>query len=410
MTTDNSLVILGRQPALGLAELESLYGADKVRPAGNEAALLRLEPKSVDFARLGGAIKLCKILDVFETISWSDTQRFLAQTAQGLALRLPEGKMQLGLSAYGLNVKPQQLLAAGLTLKKTIKQAGRSVRLVPNQESALNSAQVLHNHLTGLTGCELVLVRDGAKTICAQTVAEQDIESYTLRDRGRPKRDPRVGMLPPKLAQIIVNLAGKHVPPPGSIIDPDHPANKNPQPARLLDPFCGTGVVLQEALLMGYDVYGTDLEPRMVDYSTANLAWLRERYGFTRKYELAAGDATTFQWQTPVDLVASETYLGQPFNSFPAPEKLTQVRGSCNTIIEKFLTNIGRQIKSGTRLCLAVPAWQEKSGQFVHLPLLDHLEQLGYNRVKFEHARPEELIYSREGQIVGRELLVITRK
>ncbi|HEY1835777.1 MAG TPA: hypothetical protein VGG13_03070 [Candidatus Saccharimonadales bacterium] len=397
MTTKESLVILGRQPALGLAELESLYGADKLQPAGNEAALLKITPESVDFARLGGAIKVCSVLDVLETTKWPAIQNFLEQAAPKLAAQLPEGKMQLGLSTYELGVNPQQLLAAGLNLKKAIRKTGRSVRLVPSQGSALNSAQVLHNHLTGPTGCELVLVRDGDKTICAQTIAEQDIESYTLRDRGRPKRDARVGMLPPKLAQIIINLA----------VGAQQPS----QNFTLLDPFCGTGVILQEALLTGFSAYGSDIESRMVDYSSTNTSWLYANHHELRGFlSLDTGDATIHQWKKKFQFVASETYLGQPFSSFPTPEKLEQVRGTCNAIIEKFLANIGRQIKPGTRLCLAVPAWQEKPGQFIHLPLLDHLRELGYNRVKFGHARAQGLIYSREGQIVGRELLVITRK
>jgi hypothetical protein len=61
-------------------------------------------------------------------------------------------------------------------------------------------------------------------------------------------------------------------------------------------------------------------------------------------------------------------------------------------------------------MCIAVPAWQQKPNLFIHLPVLDHLEKLGYNRVRFEHAQAKELIYSREDQVVARELLVITRK
>jgi hypothetical protein len=46
-----SLCILGRQPALGLAELESLYGANRVQPL-NSAALLDIATKDINFKRL----------------------------------------------------------------------------------------------------------------------------------------------------------------------------------------------------------------------------------------------------------------------------------------------------------------------------------------------------------------------
>ena len=115
--------------------------------------------------------------------------------------------MKLGFSVYGLKVTPQQINASTLAIKKVIRSTGRSVRVVPNNELALNSAQVLHNQLTGALGWELIFVRDGDKTVLAQNIAEQDIEAYAARDQKRPKRDAKVGMLPPKLAQTIINLA-----------------------------------------------------------------------------------------------------------------------------------------------------------------------------------------------------------
>lgn len=395
MTQNRSLVILGRQPALGFAELESIFGARQVKPVGKEAAIIEVNPAVINLSRIGGSMKLCSVLGVFDTSKWPDLQQQLNRYLPNAMADIPDGKIQLGISAYGLSVKPQQLLAAGLNLKKALRATGRSVHLVPNQANALNSAQVLHNHLIGPTGFELVLVRHGNQTIYAKTIAEQDIESYTIRDRGRPRRDARVGMLPPKLAQIIINLAGNNADPPAT---------------RLLDPFCGTGVVLQEALLLDYNVYGTDLEQRMINFSRANLEWLKQQFGYRGDTELATGDATTFHWRSPIDRVACETYLGQPFNSFPASEKLEQVRNTCNTIIEKFLTNISQQLSPDARLCIAIPAWQQKPNLFIHLPVLDHLEKLGYNRVSFEYTRNQELIYSREDQVVARELLVITRK
>jgi len=433
-----SLIILGRQPALGLAELESLFGADKVTPFGDQAALLDVEAADVYFPRLGGAIKLCSTIATGYTTDFSRVQKLLTPQLPAFA-SLPEtGKITLGLSAYGLKISKEKLFAAGLTLKKQLRNADRSVRLVPLTEGThLNSAQVLHNKLLTDSGRELVFVSDGRQTVCAETVDEQNLESYTLRDRGRPKRDARVGMLPPKLAQTIINLAAGDV--------------NSSRSNTILDPFCGTGVLLQEAMLMGYDAYGTDLEPRMIEYTQKNLEWLRQEYNPPGQYNLAVGDATGFHWNSPIGHVASEAYLGRPFTTKPNPEILTKTVSDVNLILKKFLHNIGSQLESGTRLCLGVPAWNlepsreslhssavrddrrasersvrkkyvsteaESSARnvpnakirFKHLPLIDQLGDLGYNRVSFEHVRDEDLLYYREDQIVARELLVITRK
>lgn len=392
-----SVLILGRQPALGLAELESLYGAASVVPLAEHVTGLNITPETVDFARLGGSTRLCKVLAELPGTDWNKLEKHLAQTVPQHLQYLPEGKLKLGLSAIGFSVTPAKIIATGLTLKKVIKKAGRSVRLVPNQTAELNTAAVAHNNLTGDLGWELVAIATmHGTTLLAQTVAVQDIASYTLRDRGRPKRDARVGMLPPKLAQIIINLAT---------------ADTNPlHGAVVLDPFCGTGVVLQEALLMEFSVRGTDLEPRMVNYASKNLDWLNDIYDYlSMDYSVEVGDAANFTWPH-IDTIACETYLGRPFTETPSAEILAQTVSEVNLILKKFLQNVATQTKAGFRLCLAVPAWQTAPNQFKHLPLIDQLSDLGYNRVQFKHVSAQNLLYYRPDQIVARELLVITRK
>lgn len=407
-----SVCILGRQPALGLAELESLYGASAVSPISAGVAGLTLHASEVDFDRLGGSTRLAHVMAIVPTTDWKTLSAKLPELLSELALTLPDGKIQLGLSSFGLKVTPAKLNAAGLTLKKTLRGClGRSVRVIPNPELELNTAQVLHNHLVGPTGIELLLIagNDG-KTVLARTAKVQDIASYTLRDRGRPKRDARVGMLPPKLAQIIINLAGTH-PRSEFSIDRNTSYNQNPPQARLLDPFCGTGVLLQEAMLLGYSVLGTDIEQRMIDYSRTNLEWANTTLrSAPAPFDLENSDATSCTWQPPVDVVASETYLGRPFTERPSAAVLAQTVSEANLILKKFLQNIHDQLIPGTRLCLAIPAWQTHSGHFKHLPLIDRISELGYNRVRFERVRDEQLLYYREDQIVARQLLVITRK
>jgi tRNA G10 N-methylase Trm11 len=240
-------------------------------------------------------------------------------------------------------------------------------------------------------GMELLFIQVEGGVWLAQTVGIQDIEAYGARDQARPKRDAKVGMLPPKLAQIIINLT-------------------NPEPGTLvLDPFCGTGVILQETLIMGYPALGTDLEPRMVQYAQTNLEWLTSKFPVNAEYHVTVGDATSYKWPPTIGVIAAETYLGRPFSHRPAPDVLRQVISDVNTIHRKFLENVTEQTKPGFRLAIAVPAW--KIGKdFEHLPILDHLKELGYNRLSFQHAEDQDLIYHREGQIVGRELVTLIRK
>jgi tRNA G10 N-methylase Trm11 len=177
----------------------------------------------------------------------------------------------------------------------------------------------------------------------------------------------------------------------------------------VLDPFCGTGVVLQEAALLGCEVYGTDLQERMVRYTRDNIAWLQDykQKPIEKFFEVA--DATNHTWRPPLEKVVCETYLGQPLSGLPKPEKLQEIIRDCNTITSKFLRNLHNQLPTGARCTIAVPAWRV-GNQFKHLELLDHLEDLGYNRVSFQHSGDTDMIYHREDQIVARELLVLIVK
>lgn len=399
------IVFLGRQPALGLAELEAHFGAPALERISAGIALLHTQEKPT-FDRFGGIMKVAKLLTNLDYTDWNRLVRYIQTSLPDHLQYIPEGKITFGLSVYGIPAKPLQINAAALSIKKVIKQAGRSVRIVPNNEPELGTAQILHNKLTSPTGIELNLLCNDSQTLLSQTVWVQDIDAYRERDQERPMRDARVGMLPPKLAQIIINLAVA-----------DEPASNG---GRILDPFCGTGVVLQEATLMGYDAYGSDLEPRMVEYTQKNMEWLHEiglvnavnKDGsyWDEYYALEQADATAHHWSKSwFNHIACETYLGRPFAQQPDPQTLQKVISDVNIIHKKFLQNVATQTKPGFRMCIAVPAWHTKNG-IKHLPVLDQLAQLAYNRISFVHAGESELIYHREGQVVGRELVVLTRK
>ena len=283
------------------------------------------------------------------------------------------------------------------------RSKGVSLRLIPNAELALNTATSHHNKL-GLSNnhVELLVVRSASgKVIVAESIGAQNITAYARRDRDRPRRDAFVGMLPPKLAQLMINLAIGE-----SRFDGDT------QNKHILDPFCGTGTVLQEALLRGYSVHGTDLSQKMIDYTIENLSWLQKTHkNIGTILSIRQGDATNFQWVEAnfLSAVVCETYLGQPFSAPPRPEKLQEVIKNCNHIISEFLKNLAPQLKSGTSLCIAVPAWHDRHHRFTHLPLINQLENFGYTQVTLKNIRNEQLLYYRENQVVARELLILKK-
>ena len=390
------IATLGRQPEISFAELEAVFGRQNVQPATPDIATI--DADDIDLSILGGTTKIAKVItthnyankrdsDLFTDISRQITNHYTDKW------RSVDHKITLGISTYGFNIPPRAVQKTGIILKGSLKKSGVSLRLIPNTESALSTA-VSHNNKLGLSDnkVELIIVKTKTSVIIAESRGAQNITAYTRRDHGKPKRDAFVGMLPPKLAQIMLNLAL---------------GSKNDTPGLILDPFCGTGTVLQEALLRQFDVIGTDLSDKMVSYTQENLNWITKSHKHTGQIiEISQADATNNQWSNApqISAVVCETYLGQPFSAPPSPAKLKEVTGNCNHIILGFLKNIHPQLNPGTRLCIAVPAWRSKDGSLTHLPLTRDPSRLGFDLV-----RPP-MIYSRPDQVVARELLVLVVK
>ncbi len=406
------LAVLGRQPEISIAELEahfstshSLGGSCQVfsspKIGGNFGGPHPdLSPAHININRFGGVLKFAvelkeKPLDYL----------------QGL----PDGKITIGVSDYSRKASRKTALNEALKLKKILVRHGRSVRVVDNKEAVLSTATSLHNGLSGKNERKVELIK--VEDEWFRVIGVQDIDAYAKRDQARPARDAKVGMLPPKLAQILINLCGPLE--PGSVV---------------LDPFCGTGVVLQEALLMGYKAYGTDINERMIEYSRKNLEWLRSKYNSfssplarpslrgTRSavagsatantlskelYLLHQADATSFQWDQPIDAVACEGYLGRPFSKVPSDMELKEQKQECGGIVLGFLNNLAGQIKKNTPVVIAIPAWLRVNNTYERLDILDEIEKLGYN---VNNKSREGLLYSREGQVVARDIIILRKK
>lgn len=392
------IALLGRQPELSIAELERVYG-DVVWFNSQSARINTSE--TIDIQHLGGSQKIGRVVETIDSTDWRRVSDSIVKHYAHEWAAAP-GKVTLGISAYDFGVSGREVQKIGLILKSKLKQSGVSLRLIPNQDASLSTATAHHNKL-GLSDnkIELLIFKGRKHTIIAESVGTQNITALAARDQGRPRRDAFVGMLPPKLAQIMINMA----------LGSKAIELKNIQPKpRILDPFCGTGVLLQEAALLGAAVYGTDLAEKMIRYTRDNLNWLQDTAKMDIDWYIHEGDAMETKWQAPVDAIASEAYLGQPFSAPPSPAKLTEVRGNCNHIIGAFLSNVSKQLKPGTPVILAVPAWKDKEGGFTHLPLTQKVDSFGFERIKLSTVESDRLLYFRPDQVVARELLLLIKK
>jgi tRNA G10 N-methylase Trm11 len=380
------LAILGRQPEISYAELLSLYPG-KVTRLNEHCA--QIDDDSVSLERLGGSIKLGTHLGLLPLVPAQDLAKHLCSSDLAEAIATSsEGKLSFGLSLYGFTLSKGQHESLGLELKKCFKQLGRSARYVASK-GQLTAAQITHNKLLD-KGADIWVVKTTKGYVMASTVAVQDIAAYAERDHGRPARSAKVGMLPPKLAQMMINLTA-------------------PQAgARILDPFCGTGVILQEASLLGLEPYGTDIEPALIEMSKTNGDWLKDAHQ-TPEWTLEVGDATTHQWTGKIDAVVTEGYLGPALSKEPSTKELDHIKAEATKLTVDFLTNLAPQIAPATPVCITLPCW--KTGKkFSRVDILDQIDGLGYTQKEFLPVTYEHLLYVRADQIVGRQITVLTRK
>jgi tRNA (guanine10-N2)-dimethyltransferase len=389
-----SVLILGRHNNIALAELFSLYGENYFKYLTNNIALSSLEPVDFDIDRLGGILKIGRLLTQAETLDWDQIETFITNAIKA---QNKKHKVVFGISVYNHQLNPKQILKLSLNIKKRLALLNISSRFVVSDKLELNAAQIINNRLHKAQNYEFLIIKDNNLFRIGQTSMIQNINNYSKRDFKRPYRDSKVGMLPPKLAQIIINLA----------IGP----NFSQKDLVLLDPFCGSGVILQEALLMNVAVIGSDLNPRMVEYSKNNIEWLRKLYKLDSKLtsNIIEGDATNQSW-SGFDVVASETLLGPPLSRYPSESELSSILDNMNQLIRAFLYNLKPQLKRSGRVCLALPIWRNGPNQFKALPILDQIEAMGYNFIDFKSINSKQLIYIRDNQIVGRQLLIITKE
>jgi 2-polyprenyl-3-methyl-5-hydroxy-6-metoxy-1,4-benzoquinol methylase len=170
-----------------------------------------------------------------------------------------EGKTIFGISIYRatdeLKLGTLEMLERwGKTIKQTLKQSVQSVRYVESREPILSSVSVDKNGLVK-RGREFLVYeeKDGSFSV-AKTMAVQPFEELGARDFGRPGRDDTSGMLPPKLALMLINLTG---------------ATTN---QTLLDPFCGSGTVITEAMVLGFQsIIGSDISEKAVSDTKKNV-------------------------------------------------------------------------------------------------------------------------------------------
>lgn len=381
--------ILGSHPELSLAELQVVTGATPSDHAGITALFDAIEgnPDRL-LEQLAGTQKMGDVIG--ELPSTVDTDTLIEFLASQLEYGEHERKLHFGISVYDFgNPKKVEELAAtarrvGLSVKNALKAREISARFVMAKEAAISAVGVRKNELI-TKGAEFVLLAAKDRIVIGTTAAVQDAEAWSARDFGRPRRNAKQGMLPPKLARMMVNMTGV-------------PLNG----ATLLDPFCGSGTVLMEAALLGCSkVIGGDIASGAIHDTRENLSWM-SRSGFAMPpmdlYVSKAADIGTHVAPNSVDVVVTETYLGSPRQGNETLQQVQEAIAYIETLYRESFRGMHNVLKGNAVVLIASPV--HFMGAESHAPdVVGIMESIGYTYIPMTDEPPT---YRREGQLVGR--------
>lgn len=392
MSHQNYFFHLGREQDLALAELAAVLPVTATPNRVVGSYLFVTSPEALPLTtlqdRLGGTISCGRILT---HLPIDTTEETLLETLTSILQH--EAGRNFALSGSGKHA--WNLDRLGVQLKRVLKELGISRRFVAAKRGEISSV-VLHDQLTPPKGTHLLLIYSGDDLWVAQTDTAQNWKSWSDRDFGRPSRDARRGMLPPKLARIMVNLS------------------QAPMTGTILDPFSGVGTVLMEAALVGYrNLIGSDRDSQALDATRLNWTWLRQHEGIAVYPQLLTApiEDLSRHLSSKVTALVSEADLGPVNLNKRSPAARVAALNELGKHYELWLEKIEPLMERGGIVVLAFPELRQPA---YHFDLETIARNRGWELVEPPAAWQEfisgPLRYARADQLIGRRFLVARPK
>lgn len=377
--------VVGQNPLLSAAEIAavlSLSPTDFVLL--EKARILRVAkaaPAEELINKIGGTIKIARGLanNLNEVELLASIKNELKQKA---------GKIVFGISYHGQ--RADNASAFGKKIKTALKNEGLSARHVFNREPTLSSVSVQKNGLLRKGGDFIILERADGKFDLAKTLAVQPFEKLSARDYGRPGRDDKSGMLPPKLAMIMINLA------------------QTKKDGIILDPFCGSGTILTEAFLLGYqNLIGADISAQAVADSKQNLAWIKKQYAslnmdaLTKIFQADAKNISA-KITEPIEAIITEPLLGKPLRGNETEKVLSTQANELRALYLSAFQEFYKILRPQGKIIFIIPRFKFRK-EWIKVNCVSEIKKSGFSADPLLDGE-ESLLYHRPGQFVGREL------
>ena len=391
---------LWREWKLSVAEIVNFFPESNIIFSGSWVLILGNIEKSYlqeNFYKLGWTIKIFE-LDFFANIE--DIYESILETALNT-----EWKFK-----YSLNLFWEKSLKLENILKKTknlLKNKSISARYFNKDDwKNLSSAQILGNSILK-KWFDFNIINLWNIFYFGKTLEVQDIDSYSKRDFSK-NRDMQVGMLPPKLCQMMINIWKE---------------SKDCESKNVYDTFVWLGTVLIEALNMWISqVFWSDLSEKMVDESRKNISDfisknLLKNISFKiEKLNAKFINESEILKKEKIDLIVTEWYLWEIMTKKNISlDRINKQKESLLSIYSKFFENLAK-VDFSWKIVICFPFW-ELNGKFIYfneiLEILNKfcvIENIFKNSEINLSSKSGSLLYKREKQLVWREILKLKIK
>ncbi len=235
---------------------------------------------------------------------------------------------------------------------------------------------------------ELLIGLENRFSYIAATLGICDQEAFNKRGIYRPNRpEGWIYGMAPNYAKALVNLSEVKK---GDV---------------LLDPFCGVGTILQEAVLNGIKVFGVDINKECVDTSRQNLKYVSKEYGLgwnNIDERIIVGDARKlgeYFKEDSFDAIVTEPYLGPAFKMRPEHNDAKRVISELKSLFKETLPEMNEIIRPGKRAVIISPSIKSSTGS-LSLDLREMAEQNNFKILK-------SILDERPHQLVSREINIL---
>lgn len=374
------IFILGREPELSFAELVSLFGTGVIRLGSFAFFSCDEEVVKKEVQCLGGTIKIGEIIG--RDINKNELSLFCAEHIKKFVI---EGKkLRVGIDSF-----VPSLSKVVFRVKDILKEEWASIRVVQHENWRIKTATTIHEKLI-TQGVELIIIPDKNGFCVAETTWIQDIEAYSERDINRD-RSMIVGMMPPKLAQMMINFASQW--------DKSHV---------IWDPFCGLWTTLIEAFHGWYThLLWSDISADMVLSTRKNIEKITQ-WTHT-SFEVFSHDAQKINEKEAPSKTAlvTEGMLGKNFSSTTINHaSVLQERRHLTELYRHFFESSFKN-KNIQKIVCCMPFWNIGK-ETIYMPLFEDFS-VPWKVDPLCRSGKRYLIHMRPGQYVGREILILRR-